>query len=486
MAANRDCYVSNLTSNNVTVIDAASDLVTHTIAVGAAPSVINETPDGSQVYVCNSGANTVSAINTVTFAVTTIALGAPALKPQMLAVTPDGKNVVVACLGTGATTYLAVIATGTNTLTQVLNVTAAGSTGPSNAERGVVFSADSTTAYVAGATGAGNGLVFKYNIAANTNTTLSIPPFFGGFSAASFSLCLSNDGTKLYSIDNTQQSVEVINPATFTLTTTIGQWTSQGFNGVLRPDNKFLYIAAQGDGVVVNTATNTFVQVPTILAGNAVQLPAATADNSTVYFGDESVGANLQILHTATNTFTSLNLGGGQQWMCDLSVNGDKLYVVDNTGGQVEIVNVPANTLRASPVVGTHPQFLTSSYHGGFISTTPPTYPGAQFIPKLFIPRKGQIGYSPDDMMADWLAIENWSQRWNPPPTVALFFPHKRTTSTSEVDANWMTLEVWGTLLKNLGAPYTPLFVPRKTSLKPVDMDTNWLAVQNWANRLPL
>ncbi|MCA1636423.1 MAG: HYR domain-containing protein [Acidobacteria bacterium] len=88
-----EVYVSNNSSNTVSVINTASDLVTHTVPVGSSPDSMAVSPDGLRVYVGQHGGG-VSVINTATKAVTPInTLGGPV---RDLAITPDGTKVYLA------------------------------------------------------------------------------------------------------------------------------------------------------------------------------------------------------------------------------------------------------------------------------------------------------------------------------------------------------------------------------------------------------
>jgi YVTN family beta-propeller protein len=93
------------------VIGTASNTVVTTIMVGLKPIAVAITPDGTQVYVANKGANTVSVIarpgNTV---VTTVPVES---NPDAIAVTPDGKNAYVA---NRTSANVSVIRTVTNTV----------------------------------------------------------------------------------------------------------------------------------------------------------------------------------------------------------------------------------------------------------------------------------------------------------------------------------------------------------------------------------
>jgi len=62
-------YVANNGSNNVSVINTATNTVAATVPVGSLPGGIAVTPDGYFVYVSNFGSNSVSVINTTTNAV---------------------------------------------------------------------------------------------------------------------------------------------------------------------------------------------------------------------------------------------------------------------------------------------------------------------------------------------------------------------------------------------------------------------------------
>src|SRR5574338_706165 len=106
-----EVYVSNNTSNTVSVIDVASNTVTHTLAVGSSPDALAVAPDSSRVYVGNNGGN-VSVINTATKAVTTIVTGSPV---RDLTITPDGSKVYLAMEFSG----LKKIDTGTNAVSTV-------------------------------------------------------------------------------------------------------------------------------------------------------------------------------------------------------------------------------------------------------------------------------------------------------------------------------------------------------------------------------
>ena len=82
-------FVRTTLSNSVAVINSAANHVTTAMPVGRPAIRPVLTPDGLNVYVCNTGSNTVSAVDTLNRIVTaTIHNGH--FRPQEITVTLDG------------------------------------------------------------------------------------------------------------------------------------------------------------------------------------------------------------------------------------------------------------------------------------------------------------------------------------------------------------------------------------------------------------
>src|SRR5258706_382899 len=121
-------YVANISSNTVSVIDTATNTVSATITVGPPPPdmcaplcdmAVAESPDGSKGYVDNGFGITISVINTATDAVIAtisdaiLSTGEIGFTPFGVAVTPDGRKVYVTNLDSFT---VSVIDTATNTV----------------------------------------------------------------------------------------------------------------------------------------------------------------------------------------------------------------------------------------------------------------------------------------------------------------------------------------------------------------------------------
>ncbi len=258
-------YVANFSSDNISVIDTATNQVTTTIplASGALPSHVAITPDGSRAYVTNfasSGTllNTVSVIDTATNSVigTPISVGG---RPNAIAITPDGTRAYVT---RPFLNNVVVIDTATNTVI--------GSPIPVGTQPAVVaVSPDGTRAYVANF---GGTTVSVINTV--TNTVLATVPV----GSAPNGLAISPDGTRVYVSNNGSNTVSAIDTATntaFGLAIPVGN----GPAGVaFTPDGSKVLVGNFGGTTVsvIENVTAPLFQVAggtLTLTGNLVSIP---------------------------------------------------------------------------------------------------------------------------------------------------------------------------------------------------------------------
>jgi YVTN family beta-propeller protein len=288
-------YVTNAGSNSVSVVNVATNSVTATITVGNGPYGVSVSPDGSKVYVANSGYNgtstagsTVSVINASTNTVSaTITVG---IIPRGVAISPDGSKVYVANSGTNT---VSVINSSTNTVSATITV--------GNGPDGLCVSPDGSTLYVAnygyGGTSTPGSTVSVINTSTNTVTATI------GVGTYPHSVAVSPDGSKVYVTNNESTTVRVINTTTNTLTNsiTVGAYPA----GVsVSPDGSKVYVANQGSSTVsvINSATNNVTA--TITVGGIPQGVSVSPDGSKVYVANR--GSNtISVINTATNTVSS-------------------------------------------------------------------------------------------------------------------------------------------------------------------------------------
>ncbi|AUG75550.1 Alpha-1,2-mannosidase [Kitasatospora sp. MMS16-BH015] len=229
-------YVANNNSNDVTVVDLATNAVTATVRTGAVAADVAATPDQHTVWVSDFGDGTVHPIDT-----STLAVGAPVkvgAQPERLRVNPAGTELWVADQGDGT---VSVVDLATRTLRRTVPVGAA--------PFGVAFAPDGSRAYVS-ENGSGTVSVIdtaSYRVVATvpvgsgpeyvsvapdgrtayvavtgpggvvpidtaTATARPVIPTGGG----TYALAFSPDGRTLWAVDSATNDVRPVDPATGT------------------------------------------------------------------------------------------------------------------------------------------------------------------------------------------------------------------------------------------------------------------------------
>jgi len=278
-------YIPNCGSNNVSVIDTATNTVTTTVPVGSTPWGVAVAPDGTKVYVTNEGNNNVSVINITTN--TVVAMVPVGTDPKGIAITPDGKKAYVA---NWASNNVSVINTTNNTAYTSVTV--------GSEPFGVAVTPDGTKVYV---TNYGSN---KISIINTTNNTA-----YANVNGLNwpYGIAVTPDETKVYVANDDVffaigTTVSVINIATNTVVATVpvGNYP----NGVaVTPDGSNIYVTNGGSNnvSVINTTNNSLAA--TVTVGVNPQGVAVTPDGSNVYVTNENDGT-VSIINTATNNIT--------------------------------------------------------------------------------------------------------------------------------------------------------------------------------------
>ena len=260
----RKVYITNsLTSvgnSNVSVIDTEKNKVIATIPVGSEPGGVAVSPDGSKAFVANANSATVSVIDTATNTVTaTIPVGAG---PYGLAATPDGSKVYVTITllnSTGPRGNVSVIDTATNMVIATILV--------GSFPTGVAVIPDGRKVYIANQSSANVSVI---DTATDTLTaTIPVGSVPTGVAVTPGQLPIigrrvgqDDDGTrriKVYVANVDSNTVSAIDTATDKVTATIAVGTSRGPNGVaVTPDGKKVYVANafSNNLSVIDTAKN--------------------------------------------------------------------------------------------------------------------------------------------------------------------------------------------------------------------------------------
>lgn len=294
-------YVTNSGSNDVSVIDTATNTVVATIPGAGQPSGVAITPDGAFAYLTNaSGANTVSVIDTASnTVVASIPVGDT---PAMPAITPNGAFVYVPNQGDQT---VSVIETASNTVVDSIFIATAQD----------LFAAATTP-----------------------------------------------DGASVYVTDANSTNVFVIATASNTVvaTVTVG-FAPAGI--AVTPNGAFAYVVNQGGDLggptlsVLATATNTVVA--TVAIGVNPFAVALTPNGAFAYVTDLGLNAvgpgTVFVITTATNTVVAtVPVGDIPAWVA-ITPDGDFAYVPKVFSNDVSVIATASNTVVATIAVGDNP-----------------------------------------------------------------------------------------------------------------------------------
>lgn len=302
-------YIANLGSDTVSVVDAATQNVVATIAVGSNPDGVAVTPDGARVYVANFLSDTVSVIDAGTNTVTaTIDVGSG---PVGVAVTPDGTLAYVTDRGANT---VSVISVATHALVTTIPVGA----GPN----AVAITPDGAFAYV-------------------TN-----------------------------SFTNSPGTVSVIDLHTNTVTTTVDVYRTPN-RVAITPDGRFAYVAnfRSWNIAVIDTSSNTLTAtIPSLGRPSGV---AVNPNGASVYV--VTLGGTVEVIDSATNTISNLISVGESPYGIATTRNGGVSYVANFAAGTLSAVDLGDEVSTATVAVGSKPFAVAVNCVGSGCSEPPYT-----------------------------------------------------------------------------------------------------------------
>ncbi len=279
-------YVTNSSSNTVSVIDVANNAGTATIGTGNTPAGVVFTPDGTRAYVTNLSDGTVSVIATASNTViANIQIGG---FPAIPAITPDGNTLYVP-------TFFGNSIVVVNTATNSVIATIVGG----NAPYAAAITPDGTRAYVLGF-----NTVSVIDTASNTIVQSIAVDSFPSLELPFPVIAITPGGGTVYvGGQQSNSDVQAISTASNTVVATIPLPPSGGLG--VTPDGKRIYVSDLFGNVVriIDAATNT-VGPSSIAVGGFPNGVGVTPDGASVYSVNGS-DATVSVVSTATNTLVA-------------------------------------------------------------------------------------------------------------------------------------------------------------------------------------
>ncbi len=279
--AQSTAYVGLQNSDAVAVVDLQTHALVATIAAGDRPVAVATSADGARVYVANLFSNDVTVIDTATNTViTTIAMagGDPFGGPFGLALTPDGSRLYVTSSSSG---NVSIIDTSSNTVINRLSII-----GPSR-----IAIATNGNAYLT----VNSGQV----VVIDTSTDLIVDSISVG--DVPTDMAVTPDGAHVYVANSNPRTVQVIDTATNTLVHTVVYSGSVGsVSGIaITPDGSRAYVTHSNNQIsVIDTSSNSVIA--TIFGTGSTAGIAASADGGRVYATNGGLDAVL-VIDTGSN-----------------------------------------------------------------------------------------------------------------------------------------------------------------------------------------
>ncbi len=385
-------YVVNQLSNNVTVIDGATNNTT-TVVAGTQPFNVAVNPLTNKIYVPNPSSDSVTVIDGATNTTTTVVVGD---SPRGVAVNPVTNKIYVPNFTSntvtvidGATNSTATVAVGTgpfsvavNPLTNKIYVT----NFTSNDVTVIDGASNSTTTVAAGngpiavAVNPVTNKIYVANADSNnvtvidggSNTTATVAAGTGPRRVA-----VNPVTNKIYVANLNSDNVTVIDGATNSTTTVATGIFPSGV--AVNPVTNKIYVANAGSNnvTVIDEATNT---TTTVAAGSAPRAVAVNPVTNKIYVAN---GGNVTVIDGATNTTTTVAVGTGPSGPVAVNPVTNKFYVGNQNGDNVTVITeqqVQAIPLQANitPLADNQTGSLTPSFSFTATSTFSPFAPPPQ------------------------------------------------------------------------------------------------------------
>ena len=357
-------YISNLSSNSVTVIDGTTVLAP-AIPVGPQPSGVAVNPAGTRVYVANSnifdtGVPSVSVIDTASLTVlTTITTGITG-QPSGVAVSDDGSlvyvansNGTVAVIDAASNTVVNTLAPPPGEPRQLAAIVVAG---------GSVYATDNFTGEVVNLTDASMRLFLSFNMMGITANASGSRLYVAYGDAADSNL-------KIAIIDPATSFVQ----QTFTAVLISTPGMDSGFDAAgiaVSPSGAFVYASVLNENklAVMNTATNA---VSLITVGIAPFGVAVDPMGTRVYVGNIS-SRTATVLDATTNTVVPPPVALGRNPMAFGSFVASERPAPPPPQFLLTLATVGSGTIAAQPASA------TGKYDAGTVVTLTAT-PDAGF-----------------------------------------------------------------------------------------------------------
>jgi YVTN family beta-propeller protein len=281
-------------------------------------------------------------------------------RPYGIALSPDGKTLLVSNDGQGTQSLMAVD-TATRSVRQTIPYSS-----PQALYLGVVYSPDGKHAY---ASAGGNNKIRVYTVAADGSLSEQSP-----FSVPSGSypggLAIAADGKTLYVANDLGNSLAILDAATGAIksTTAVGQ---NPYTVVLSKDGKTAYVSNWGGDTVSLVDASSGAAKGQITVGTHPSALAINPVSGDLYVANTDADS-ISVVDTAGTVTRTIDLTpypdapvGASPNALAVSADGKTLYAANAGDNDVAVIDLPAGTVAGLVPTGWYPTGLAVSSDGG-------------------------------------------------------------------------------------------------------------------------
>ena len=328
-------YVANYNSNNVVIINTASNTITGSITSGiSTPLGVSFSPSGTYAYVTNGGSNNVVIINTASNTVVNSITSGFSV-PRGVSFSPSGTYAYVTNYDSN---NVVIINTASNTITGSI-------TSGFDVPIGVAFSPSGTYAYV---TNYNSNNVVIINTASNTVVNSITSGFYNPFGVA-----FSPSGTYAYAANYNRNpatnynsaNIVTINTATNTLAGSIAYGLVSGIS--FSPSGTYAYAADLGSNnvIIINPGigAETTNAIPSFITVNSRLIATSITNFYPVVDSGSSITLSINTPTTGTSPYK-------YQWYSGSSATCSSDSIVSGFTNQSEIFSPTSNTYYCAEI----------------------------------------------------------------------------------------------------------------------------------------
>ena len=336
-------YVANLTSDNVTVIDGATNTpATISLPAGSQPFAVEVNPVTDMIYVINSGNSTVTVIDGTTNKTSTVALSSGSV-PLGVGLNPVTNQIYVSANIQDPITFA--ITSSVTVIDGLTNSTTTVTLPAGSFARNVALNSITNKIYVASCC---NGLASdSVNVIDGATNTVSTVPV--GAAVLTRTLAVNPVTNKIYVANwstggSGHSTVTVIDGATDGTTSVDMDFVAQAV--VVNPVTNQVYIASVNltmiDGAT-NTATTAVPNISGLLAINPITNKIYMTENN----------GSVLVIDAATDTTTTVATGNNPHAVA-VNPSTAKIYVPNFADNNVTLIDRTTNTTKTI-AAGNHP-----------------------------------------------------------------------------------------------------------------------------------